>query len=144
MGNFYKIIYEVFNMQFNPEFIWYTDKPWTDKPWTDKPWTYKPWTRQTLDTTNPGHDKPWTRQTLDTIGYVRNKAVNTVNNTFTHSPGFSHSAAPGFFIFFYSLKETINSPYCRITYESLLEESILYHFCYDEGLEMEYISMSST
>jgi hypothetical protein len=38
----------------------WTDKPWTDKPWTDKPQTDKPLTRQTLDTTNPGHDKPWT------------------------------------------------------------------------------------
>jgi hypothetical protein len=62
----------------------YTDKPWTDKPWTDKLWT-----RQTLDTTNPGHDEPRTRQSLDTTVYVRNKAVNTVTKLLSFSRIFS-------------------------------------------------------
>jgi hypothetical protein len=63
--------------------------PGQTNPGQTNPGHDKPWTRQTLDTTNPGHDKPWTQYKL---GYEQGSAY--CYKTFSHSPGFSHSAAP--------------------------------------------------
>jgi hypothetical protein len=46
--------------------------------------------RQTLDTTNSGHDKPWTRQTLDAIEFMlRARQCILLQNFFTFSRIFS-------------------------------------------------------